>query len=106
MTTQVHGIKSQPAVNCGSTGGPPDKDLLLSQKEEKKLGEMEPSKMMLNMNSEEGDSERQMVCRICLSETECENPLICPCKCSGSMGQIHVKCLKEWLNSKRLVYEG
>lgn len=22
------------------------------------------------------------------------------------MGQIHIKCLKEWLNSKRLVYEG
>lgn len=47
-----------------------------------------------------------MVCRICLSEEEPDNPLICPCKCSGSMGQIHVTCLKEWLNSKRLVYEG
>ena len=32
------------------------------------------------------ESNRQMVCRICLSEEEPENHLICPCKCSGSMG--------------------
>jgi len=25
-------------------------------------------------------------CRICLSEEEEDNPLICPCKCAGSMG--------------------
>jgi len=40
-------------------------------------------------------------CRICLSEEEEDNPLICPCKCAGSMGQIHVECLRSWLNSKR-----
>ena len=87
MTTQVHGIKSKPTVNCGGgTGGPPEKDLQLSQKGGEKQGELDVAKMMLNENSEDGDSERQMVCRICLSETERENPLICPCKCSGSMG--------------------
>jgi hypothetical protein len=32
--------------------------------------------------------------------------LICPCKCAGSMGMIHTSCLKEWVNSKRLVYKG
>jgi E3 ubiquitin-protein ligase DOA10 len=43
------------------------------------------------------------MCRICLSEDEVENnnPLISPCKCSGSMSMIHVKCINEWLNSKR-----
>ena len=57
-------------------------------------------------SASENESTGEMVCRICLSEHEPGNPLICPCKCNGSMGQIHVKCLKEWLNSKRLVYEG
>ena len=47
-----------------------------------------------------------MVCRICLSEEEPDNGLICPCACSGSMGQIHTSCLKSWLNSKKVVFEG
>ena len=55
---------------------------------------------------EQQSSGRVLNCRICLSEEEEGNQLICPCKCSGSMGYIHILCLKEWLNSKRLVYEG
>ena len=45
-------------------------------------------------------------CRICLSEEdplEIENPLITPCNCAGSMGFIHVDCLKQWLESKKIV---
>jgi hypothetical protein len=44
------------------------------------------------------------VCRICLGDEENDmltNPLISPCKCSGTMSTIHVACLIEWLNSKR-----
>jgi len=41
-------------------------------------------------------------CRICLGEEEePENPLITPCKCTGTAGTIHINCLTEWLNSKR-----
>lgn len=42
------------------------------------------------------------VCKICLSEEEDpeEDPLISPCKCSGTMGTIHLSCLKNWLSSK------
>ncbi len=29
------------------------------------------------------------------------NPLISPCKCGGSVKMIHLKCLKEWLETKR-----
>jgi len=49
-----------------------------------------------------------MVCRICLGEDEVEgeNSLICPCKCAGTMKYIHILCLKEWLNNKKLVYNG
>lgn len=40
-------------------------------------------------------------CRICLSEAETGiDPLICPCKCAGTMKFIHLNCLKEWLKSK------
>ena len=28
----------------------------------------------------------QLQCRICLGEEEEDNPMICPCKCAGSMG--------------------
>jgi E3 ubiquitin-protein ligase DOA10 len=41
------------------------------------------------------------VCRICLSDDiSAENPLISPCKCSGTMKMIHIECLRSWLNSK------
>lgn len=42
------------------------------------------------------------ICRICLCEEEDKhvNPLITPCKCSGTMKHIHIECLREWLNSK------
>ena len=40
-------------------------------------------------------------CRICLFETFTkDNPLITPCKCSGTMRFIHIKCLQQWLKSK------
>ena len=41
-------------------------------------------------------------CRICLEEHEEKtsfiNPIIAACLCKGSSGDIHVKCLQEWLN--------
>ena len=46
------------------------------------------------------------LCRICLSEdNESLNPLFSPCKCSGTMKYIHLDCLKEWLNSKKVTKE-
>lgn len=46
-------------------------------------------------------SKGESVCRICLSEdSEQDNPMISPCKCSGTMKFIHLECLKEWLNCK------
>ena len=47
-------------------------------------------------------------CRICWG-TEEEgnanefNPLISPCNCTGTMKAIHLKCLKQWLESKRQI---
>jgi E3 ubiquitin-protein ligase DOA10 len=44
------------------------------------------------------------VCRICLGEEEdaLNDPLFSPCKCAGSMGLIHLQCLKEWLKNKKI----
>ena len=40
-------------------------------------------------------------CRFCWGPESCiDNPLIVPCKCSGSVGFIHYDCLKNWLGSK------
>lgn len=44
-------------------------------------------------------------CRICFSDAnnDPENPLISPCKCSGSMKAIHIGCLRIWLSRKENV---
>lgn len=50
------------------------------------------------------DADLEGVCRICLGEEDdaLNNPLFSPCKCAGSMGLIHLECLKEWLKSKKI----
>ena len=40
------------------------------------------------------------VCRICYESGETGNPLISPCKCSGSMQYIHLKCLRRWMDGR------
>jgi hypothetical protein len=44
-------------------------------------------------------------CRICLCEDseskDKEDPIISACHCKGSSGHIHLKCLQEWLNTRR-----
>ena len=42
------------------------------------------------------------ICRICYTEedSDSKNPLVQPCKCSGSMKYIHLNCLKQWLFTK------
>ena len=44
----------------------------------------------------------QKICRICYLEEDNPilNPLIRPCKCSGSMKYIHLKCLIVWIRTK------
>lgn len=40
-------------------------------------------------------------CRICMyTSSTMKDPLIAPCKCSGTMRFIHLECLREWLRSK------
>tara|TARA_B100001250_G_scaffold400963_1_gene412226 strand:- start:1035 stop:1535 length:501 start_codon:yes stop_codon:yes gene_type:complete len=40
-----------------------------------------------------------MECRICFDSTD--EPLISPCKCTGSMQWVHRTCLQKWINIKK-----
>ena len=48
------------------------------------------------------NTKKNKICRICYQEEDdiLINPLIRPCKCSGSMKYIHLKCLLHWLKSR------
>ena len=45
---------------------------------------------------------KSRICRICYleEESELDDPLVQPCKCSGSLKYIHLKCLKHWILTK------
>ncbi|KRX04038.1 SMAD/FHA domain [Pseudocohnilembus persalinus] len=46
------------------------------------------------------EGQEELTCRICLEGTEEDNELIRPCKCDGTMGNIHIVCLQKWLKNK------
>ena len=50
-------------------------------------------------------NKKKKICRICYLEEENKftNPLIKPCKCSGSMKYIHYECLLHWLRTKLII---
>lgn len=51
-----------------------------------------------------GNNKKINSCRVCLSDDyDINNPLISPCKCSGTMKNIHFECLKNWLKSKIII---
>ena len=56
------------------------------------------------MNEKLKEQIDEQVCRICLGEEEDpdSDPLFSPCKCTGSMGLIHLSCLKQWLQGKKI----
>ncbi|KAH6948590.1 hypothetical protein HPB50_025186 [Hyalomma asiaticum] len=41
------------------------------------------------------------MCRICHDGDE-EEPLVSPCKCSGTIRFVHVSCIEKWLNQRNL----
>ncbi|OMJ65559.1 hypothetical protein SteCoe_37992 [Stentor coeruleus] len=59
------------------------------------------SQLPLDIKVLHEDNDEAFQCRICLNDdNSIENPLIAPCKCTGSMGLIHLECLQRWLSSK------
>ena len=66
----------------------------LDQEESDKTQDSEPELSIPN-ERESG------TCKICLTDSsDSANPLISPCKCSGSMKYIHLECLRHWMQSR------
>ena len=54
-----------------------------------------------NNDNNSQNSNSKYLCRICYSgDSNISNPLISPCKCTGSMQFIHYKCLKQCIEAK------
>ena len=53
----------------------------------------------------ESEGNQGKICRICLMDDasidSLENTLVSPCKCKGSCEYVHLKCLKQWIDSKK-----
>ena len=88
-----------------------DEDLsknILSQKYDMKLSSIKKDLLVLkknnnclNCNQKEEKYQDKPTCRICLGdEHEDNNPLINPCKCSGTMKYLHLSCLRQLIESK------
>ncbi|KAK7877267.1 hypothetical protein WMY93_032021 [Mugilogobius chulae] len=66
------------------------------EEEEEEEEEKEERLLMEDSDEEEGD-----LCRICqMGEESVSNPLIQPCRCTGSLQYVHQECIKRWLLSK------
>jgi len=81
------------------------------KEQEKEEDKSEKNKDLISCHESEKNSEtnkktqNKKICRICYMEEmdKKNNPLIKPCKCSGSMKYIHYECLLHWLKTKILI---
>ena len=49
------------------------------------------------------NSKKKKTCRICYcDDIEVNSPLIIPCKCTGGLKYIHLKCLQNWIHAQSL----
>ncbi|XP_030637748.1 E3 ubiquitin-protein ligase MARCHF7 isoform X2 [Chanos chanos] len=88
------------AVDIGGSGrGQADgqaKDKPAPSRDPEKLRKIQESLLLEDSDEEEGD-----LCRICqMGEESSSNPLIEPCRCTGSLQYVHQECIKKWLRSK------
>ena len=94
-------VRENPSVKKGHSGF----------KNEKKKSEKD---IKINDNSKSSEKylricksdAKYKICRICYMEEDKDdpkNPLLQPCKCSGTMKYIHYTCLKNWINNKYYV---
>ncbi|KAG7466912.1 hypothetical protein MATL_G00147350 [Megalops atlanticus] len=74
------------------------------QEEKKPASSRDPEKLRKIQESlllEESDEEEGDLCRICqMKEDSPSNPLVEPCRCTGSLRYVHQDCMKKWLRSK------
>ncbi|XP_028258587.1 E3 ubiquitin-protein ligase MARCHF7 [Parambassis ranga] len=72
------------------------KEKTISSRDQEKLQKIKERLLLEDSDEEEGD-----LCRICqMGEQSSTNPLIQPCRCTGSLQYVHQECIKRWLRSK------
>ncbi|KAG8001299.1 E3 ubiquitin-protein ligase MARCH7 [Nibea albiflora] len=72
------------------------KEKAVSSRDQEKLRKIKERLLLEDSDEEEGD-----LCRICqMGEESMSNPLIQPCRCTGSLQYVHQECIKRWLRSK------
>ncbi|XP_033111938.1 E3 ubiquitin-protein ligase MARCH1-like, partial [Anneissia japonica] len=69
----------------------------------KARGEMSETSSLVStvpsVHISQSGSENGNYCRVCFeAETSPKNPLINPCRCTGSAGSIHRQCLVKWIH--------
>ncbi|XP_026020568.1 E3 ubiquitin-protein ligase MARCHF7 isoform X2 [Astatotilapia calliptera] len=89
------------SVSVGPLGGAESqsddqKEKNISSRDQEKLRKIKERLLLEDSDEEEGD-----LCRICqMGEESSSNPLIQPCRCTGSLQYVHQECIKRWLLSK------
>ena len=64
-------------------------------------GDRRPIPAFSVADGELDNSVKHFQCRICLSEGPTDDdPLICPCECTGSIRYVHAGCLGHWLRGR------
>ena len=78
--------------------------IIVYQDNKEKTEEKKYDKIENKIDIKKEKAKINKICRICYQEEDDPliNPLIKPCKCSGSMKYIHLKCLLSWLKSKTI----
>uniref|UniRef100_A0A8C8F6J1 RING-type E3 ubiquitin transferase n=1 Tax=Oncorhynchus tshawytscha TaxID=74940 RepID=A0A8C8F6J1_ONCTS len=81
----------------GAAGSQPEcQEKPTSSRDPERLRKIQESLLLEDSDEEEGD-----LCRICQMGLESpSNPLIEPCRCTGSLQYVHQDCIKKWLRSK------
>ncbi|KAG2483396.1 hypothetical protein HYH03_017748 [Edaphochlamys debaryana] len=72
--------------------------------QDKQADMLRSSAAAVGQSSSAADDDEELnppACRICLdSAVSSDNPLISPCRCTGSTGYVHRECLKRWREMK------
>ncbi|XP_070759546.1 E3 ubiquitin-protein ligase MARCHF7 [Enoplosus armatus] len=91
------GVYENISVSMGPLSGTESqKEKPVSSQDQEKLRKIKERLLLEDSDEEEGD-----LCRICqMGEELASNPLIQPCRCTGSLQYVHQDCIKRWLRSK------
>ena len=87
-------------LNLNTNNKSTDKKIKLVENEENIIKKNKSNNLIKKIGT--NSTKKIKTCRICYLEEESpeDNPLVQPCKCSGSLKYIHLKCLKHWIMTR------